>query len=217
MRRFLGGVTAILALVGIGFASYPFFSSLGPSEKVMASNPLLVVDVSKISEGEAKVFEWNGLPVIVLHRSESQLKQLNELEKYRDHDGLLTSVPDPDPEGLILKYRSIKPQYFVVYGWTGNAIQCSSLYTPELYNYPMINGGFEEMCRGAWHDITGRLMKGSWPQGGDLPIPPYEFIDDTTIKVGPENEHVLRQWRSEKQTHNTSLQPTSGRVAALLG
>lgn len=214
MRQFLIGITALIALVGVGFASYPFLSSLGPSERVMAGDPLLRVDVSKIAEGEEKVFEWNGLPVVVLHRSKEQLKQLSELEKYRAHKGLITSVPDPD--GLIKKYRSIKPQYFVVYGWTGNAIQCGSFYTPELYNYPNINGGFSEMCRGAWHDITGRLLRGSWAEGGDLPIPPYEFIDDTTIKVGPVNEHVLRQWRSKKQTHNTSLQPTSA-LTRLLG
>ena len=214
MRHFLTRITTIFILVGVGFVSYPFFSSLEPSERVMAGNPLITIDVSKIPEGESKVFEWIGLPIVVLHRSQAQLEQLSEIENYRDHKGLHTSVPDP--VGLIQKYRSIKPQYFVVYGWTGNSIQCGSFYTPVLYTFPNIKGGFSEDCRGAWHDITGRLLRGSWQEGGDLPIPPYEFIDNDKIKIGPVNEHVLRVWKSN-QTHNTSLQPTSDRYAALLG
>lgn len=215
MRRVLASITAFVALAGLGLACYPFFASLGPSERTMAGVPFLIIDVSKIPEGEAKLFEWNGLPVVVLHRTKEQLEELTEIQKYRDHKNLITVIPDP--EGLIYRYRSVKPQYFVVYGWTGNAIQCGSVYTSEFYNYRTIKGGFSEACRGAWHDVTGRLLKGSWTEGGDLPIPPYEFIDDKTIKVGPANEHVLREWRSMTQTHNTSLHPTSGRDAVLLG
>ena len=161
----------------------------------MSNNPEVIIDISKIPEGEVKRVKWNGLPVIVLHRTKAQIEQISELENYRQNDRLITSIQDPT--GLIAEYRSIKPQYFVVYGWTGNAIQCGSNYTPSLDPYPSINGGFLEMCRGAWHDVTGRLLKKSWPEGGDLPIPPHKYLTGTTIKIGPSDERILHKWRKK--------------------
>jgi ubiquinol-cytochrome c reductase iron-sulfur subunit len=195
MKRILARLTILLALIGIGFVCYPFIASLKPSEKILTENPEVIIDLSTIQEGEAKRVKWNNLPVIVLHRTKAQIAQISELNGYRANDQLLTSVPEP--KGLIAKYRSIKPEYFVVYGWTGNAIQCGSNYTSVLSNHPAIKGGFTELCRGAWHDVTGRLLEWSWLEGGDLPIPPHQYITDSTIKLGPVGEDILHEWRSK--------------------
>jgi hypothetical protein len=110
----------------------------------------------------------------------------------------------------------VNPEYFVVYGWTGIAVQCGSSYSATLENYPSIMGGFSEMCRGAWHDTAGRLLKGSWLEGGDLPTPPYKFISNSVIELGRDRKNILRKWRNKEQTHNTSLQPISA-LSRLLG
>jgi len=161
---------------------------LSPSAKILADNPEVTIDISKIPEGEAKRVKWHNLPVIVLHRTKMQIAQISKLNSLRAKSQLVTSVPDPI--GLIPEYRSIRPEVFVVYRWTGNAVQCGSNYTPSLDLYPSVNGGFLEMCRGAWHDVAGRLLKQSWLEGGDLPIPPYKFLTGTTIVIGPADEHV---------------------------
>ena len=37
-------------------------------------------------------------------------------------------------------------------------------------------------CHGSHYDSSGRIRKGPAPE--NLAVPPYEFINDTTIKIG---------------------------------
>ena len=37
-------------------------------------------------------------------------------------------------------------------------------------------------CHGSHYDSSGRIRKGPAPE--NLAVPPYEFISDTTIKIG---------------------------------
>ena len=37
-------------------------------------------------------------------------------------------------------------------------------------------------CHGSHYDTSGRIRKGPAPK--NLLVPPYEFVDDTTVKIG---------------------------------
>ena len=43
-------------------------------------------------------------------------------------------------------------------------------------------GGWFCPCHGSHYDTSGRIRRGPAPK--NLAIPPYEFLDDTTIKIG---------------------------------
>ena len=43
-------------------------------------------------------------------------------------------------------------------------------------------GGWFCPCHGSHYDTSGRIRKGPAPK--NLPVPPYEFLDDTTILIG---------------------------------
>ncbi len=195
MKRTLITVTATLLLTGIVVGTYPFIAALKPDAAAVHHAGIKRIDVGAIPEGEARRYEVYGLSIIVLHRTPQQLQQLSEITEYRLNPQLTTKVPDP--EGIDPQLRSFRPEYFVVYGWTGNAIQCGSHYRSHINITPYANG-FQEECRGSWHDVTGRLLRWSWAEGGDLPIPPHHFVDDTTIEFNIDNEHYLHMWRQER-------------------
>lgn len=195
-RKILSAATLALVALGLAGGAYTLLSTFGPSEAVLASQGVSEIDLGAIPPGHSVTVEWHDLPVTVLHRTEDQLKQLPTLENLRLNREVTTAVPDP--EGLIPELRSYTREYFVVYGWTGNAIQCGSKYAADIrYVHPGVKGAFEELCRGAWHDVTGRLLKKSWAEGGDLPIPPHSVIDGGRVKLGPVNDNLLRQWRNQ--------------------
>jgi ubiquinol-cytochrome c reductase iron-sulfur subunit len=37
-------------------------------------------------------------------------------------------------------------------------------------------------CHGSHYDTSGRIRKGPAPK--NLPVPAYQFLDDTTVKIG---------------------------------
>ena len=43
-------------------------------------------------------------------------------------------------------------------------------------------GGWFCPCHGSHYDTSGRIRKGPAPE--NLPVPPVEFLDETTIKIG---------------------------------
>jgi ubiquinol-cytochrome c reductase iron-sulfur subunit len=43
-------------------------------------------------------------------------------------------------------------------------------------------GGWFCPCHGSHYDSSGRIRKGPAPK--NLPIPAYQFLSDTTIKIG---------------------------------
>ena len=43
-------------------------------------------------------------------------------------------------------------------------------------------GGWFCPCHGSHYDTAGRIRIGPAPE--NLPIPPFEFIDETTLKIG---------------------------------
>ncbi len=43
-------------------------------------------------------------------------------------------------------------------------------------------GGWFCPCHGSHYDTSGRIRKG--PAPANLPVPPYEYISDTVIRIG---------------------------------
>jgi ubiquinol-cytochrome c reductase iron-sulfur subunit len=82
-------------------------------------------------------------------------------------------------------HRSIKPEYSVLVGICTH-LGCIPLFYPTpsaTAPVPSWPGGYFCPCHGSKYDAAGRVFSGV-PAPYNLPVPPYRFVNDTTIRVG---------------------------------
>jgi len=186
-RRFLLAATGALGAVAVAGAATPFFLSMLPSARARAAGAPVDVDLSKIEPGMLVRTEWRGMPVWVLHRTQSMLDSLASTDAI---------VVDPDSEHSMQpaycqnEYRSIQPPWFVVIAICTH-LGCIPL--PELSPGaasglgPDWPGGFFCPCHGSKYDIAGRVFK-DVPAPRNLAVPRYAFVGASRLTVG-EDRH----------------------------
>ena len=181
-RRFLTLATAGAGGLAAAGVAAPLVASFFPSEKAKAAGAAVEIDISKIESGQMLTAEWRGKPIWVVNRTEQQLKDLPTL------DGNLVdpkSETEQQPANCQNDVRSIKPQIWVAVGICTH-LGCSPTYRPDLAPADLgadWKGGFFCPCHGSKFDMAGRVYKGV-PAPTNLVIPPYKYLNDTTILVG---------------------------------
>jgi ubiquinol-cytochrome c reductase iron-sulfur subunit len=183
-RDFLYIATAAVGAVGAVATLVPLFDQMNPDASTLAAGGPVELDVSKIAEGSQVVIYWQQHPIFVFHRSQQTLTELQSSQ-----DTSLLSDPNSE-EAQQAPYatnwhRSIKPEYGVLVGICTH-LGCIPLFYPNaspttpVPNWP---GGYFCPCHGSKYDAAGRVFSGV-PAPYNLPVPPYNFINDTTIQVG---------------------------------
>ncbi|MCQ8879526.1 ubiquinol-cytochrome c reductase iron-sulfur subunit [Pseudoalteromonas shioyasakiensis] len=182
-RRFLTIATSVVGGVGAAGAAVPFIASWNPSERAKSAGAPVEVDISKLEPGQLIRVEWRGKPVWVVSRTPKMLEQM------KAHEDQLRDPQSQEPQQLESStndYRSIRPEIFVAVGICTH-LGCSPGF---------LNGGFGEKvegtddgfycpCHGSKFDMAGRVFQ-AVPAPLNLEIPPYTFLDETTILVGEE-------------------------------
>ncbi|RYG61514.1 MAG: ubiquinol-cytochrome c reductase iron-sulfur subunit [Alphaproteobacteria bacterium] len=160
-RQMLVNATTAFGLAGAACVALPFIQSMNPNRAVKA---LATIDVSltEIPLGEAKTFLWQGKPVFVWHRNETQISEA------RKGDATATLHPENDAD------RVQKAEWLVVMGVCTH-LGCVPMRGGEF-------GGWRCPCHGSQFDDSGRVRQG--PAGTNLEVPPYRFLDDNTIRIG---------------------------------
>lgn len=76
--------------------------------------------------------------------------------------------------------RTEKPEWLVMVGICTHlgCVPLGQKVTQPKGEY----GGWFCPCHGSHYDTSGRIRKGPAPT--NLPVPPYEFLNDTTIRIG---------------------------------
>jgi ubiquinol-cytochrome c reductase iron-sulfur subunit len=127
---------------------------------------------------------WSERPVFVVNRPQAALDQLRDPK-------LLAQLRDPDssewqqPPYAVNWHRSIKPEFLVLVGVCTH-LGCIPLFEPKpdpsnpAPNWP---GGFFCPCHGSKYDLAGRVY-GGVPAPYNLPVPPYHFPNEKTLRVG---------------------------------
>lgn len=184
-RRFLTATTAVVGGVGIVSVAVPFIKSWEPSARAKAAGAPVTQSLAKIESGQMLTVSWRSLPVFVVNRTKAQLDALPTVD---------SRLVDPKSDGASASQqpayaqnetRSIKPEWLVVVGICTH-LGCVPDYVPEIKPEPFDphwKGGFYCPCHKSRYDLAGRVFEGV-PAPKNLQVPPYHYIDDSTIQIG---------------------------------
>ena len=161
-----GGMTGVATLASV----WPLVNSLNPAADVLALSTT-EVDLSLIEVGQRITVMWQGKPVFVDHRTAEQIDAAANISQ-EEFDDLIDPEADAD--------RVQKPEWLVMVGVCTHlgCIPKGQKSGDPLGEY----AGWFCPCHGSHYDTSGRIRKGPAPL--NLPVPPYEFLDDTTIRIG---------------------------------
>ena len=166
-RDFLHLTAVAVGAVGAGFAVWPLISSMNPSAEVLALAEV-EVDISPIEVGQAITVTWQGKPVFIRHRTPEEIAAADAVE--------IADLPDPEADAD----RTEKQDWLVIVGI------CTHLgCIPKGQKAGEPKGQYDGYfcpCHGSHYDTSGRIRKGPAPK--NLPVPPYQFVDNTTVKIG---------------------------------
>jgi ubiquinol-cytochrome c reductase iron-sulfur subunit len=181
-RQFLTAATVTTGAVGAVFAATPFVLSWQPSVRARALGAPIEVDVSKLEPGAVLTVQWRKQPVWIVHRTPEMLEQLTRnTSLLKDPD----SSKSTQPEYARNEARARKADYLVLIG-TCTHLGCLPKARFQMgvgEGGPEWPGGWFCVCHGSRFDMAGRVFKES-PASANLSVPPYDYINDTTIIVG---------------------------------
>ena len=166
-RDFLTLATGALTAVGVASFVWPFINSMNPASDVLAL-ATTEIDLSPVKLGQAITVVWRGSPVFIRHRTAEEIADAGKVS--------IAELIDPETDAMRVK----KPEWLVMVG------VCTHLGCVPLGQAPGDPkgefGGWFCPCHGSQYDTSGRIRKGPAPK--NLPIPPYEFMTDSLIKIG---------------------------------
>ena len=184
-RRFLTAATAVVGGVGVVSVAVPFIKSWEPSARAKAAGAPVTQSLVKVESGQQLIVGWRSLPVFIVNRTKDQLAAL---------PGQNSRLVDPKSDGSSAqqqpKYaqnetRSIKPEWLVMVGICTH-LGCVPGYVGEMKPEPFDpswQGGYYCPCHHSRYDMAGRVYQGV-PAPKNMQIPPYHFIDESTIQIG---------------------------------
>jgi ubiquinol-cytochrome c reductase iron-sulfur subunit len=161
-RDFLYVAAGGIGAVGTAMAIWPFVDQMNPSADVLALSTT-EVDISAIEVGSEITAVWQGKPVFIRHRTEQEISAAEAVD--------INTLPDPQADAE----RAENPEWLIMVG------VCTHLGCVPLKEAGDFNGWFCP-CHGSHYDTSGRIRKGPAPL--NLAVPPYAFLDDTTVKIG---------------------------------
>ncbi len=184
-RDFLYIATGAVAAVGGALAVWPLIHQMNPDASVMAL-ATVEVDLTPIAVGQAITLKWRGNPVFVRHRTPAEIEAAKAVNPQELIDPLARNqnVPEGSPATDQNRVVGEKESFIVMMG------VCTHLGCVPIGNageYAVVEGsartgGWFCPCHGSHYDTAGRIRKGPAPE--NLAIPKYEYLTDTTIRIG---------------------------------
>jgi ubiquinol-cytochrome c reductase iron-sulfur subunit len=183
-RDFLYLATIATGTLGVIATAWPLIDQMEPSADIRAAGGPVEIDLGALGPGQQVIVLWQSKPIFVVNRPAEALKTLQE-------GSLRGQLRDPDSQALQQPpyaenwHRSVKPQYLVLVGICTH-LGCVPKYRPDVNasdlpaNWP---GGYFCPCHGSRYDLAGRVFQGV-PAPYNLPVPPYHFVNDKTLRIG---------------------------------
>lgn len=175
-RDFLYIATGAVGVVGGVLVAWPLVDQMNPDQAALAL-ATIEVDISSIETGQSLTVKWRGKPVFIRNRTEKEINDAKAvpLSDLKDpvarNDNLTASATAADENRAAVG----KENWLVQLGVCTH-LGCVPLGEQGPY------GGWFCPCHGSVYDTAGRIRQGPAPE--NLLIPKYEFISDTTIRIG---------------------------------
>ena len=174
-------MTTAGAVIGAGAIAWPFIDFMEPSADVVAAGAPIDIDLSKIAAGQQIVVLWRGAPMLIVDPTPSALKTLQAPD-------LVSRLSDPksstlqQPPYAVNWHRSVKPEYAVLVGICTH-LGCLPNFMPSpdpttpVANWP---GGISVRVTARNTTLPDGFIR-VFPV--NLPVPPYRFVDDKTVRM----------------------------------
>ena len=183
-RDFLVLMAGALGAVGAASALWPFVASLNPAADTIAAGAPIDVDLSPLQPGQQITVLWRGRPAVIRRRTGEELASLQapqDIARLADPASLAAQQPDYAKNW----HRSANPEYLVMVAICTHlgclpGFEAAGSAAVAVDNWP---GGYFCRCHGSKYDLAGRVFK-SVPAPYNLPVPPYHFVGDATLRVG---------------------------------
>ena len=166
-RSFLQLSTISLGAIGTAGFIWPFLKSMNPAEDTLALGST-EVNIADIEEGQGITVKWRGKPVFIRKRTQEEISEAKAVK--------LEDLKDP----AIDDDRVKKDEWLVLVGICTH-LGCVPL-GQKITDMKGEYNGWYCPCHGSHYDTSGRIRKGPAPE--NLAVPPYSFLNDTTIKIG---------------------------------
>jgi ubiquinol-cytochrome c reductase iron-sulfur subunit len=184
-RDFIHIFGVATAAAGAGAVLWPLVSQMNPDASVLALSTK-EVDLSSVSVGQAIKIMWQGKPVFIRHRTAEEIREaentpLSALKDDVARNGNLVGKEEATDNARVTASDGVaRPEWLILVGVCTH-LGCIPLGTSAGENRGDYNGWFCP-CHGSHYDLAGRIRKGPAPE--NLPVPPYQFVSDSVVKIG---------------------------------
>jgi ubiquinol-cytochrome c reductase iron-sulfur subunit len=175
-RDFLYVATGMAGVVGLAGAAWPFIDQMRPDASTLALASI-DVDISAIEPGMSVTAKWRGRPVFIRNRTDEEVAAAREVEIAELKDPLArnANLPAGTPATNDARSPEGRENWIIMVG------VCTHLGCVPLGQAGDFGGWFCP-CHGSHYDTAGRIRTGPAPE--NLSIPLFEFISDTTVRIG---------------------------------
>ena len=168
-RDFINIAAASFGGVGAVAFLYPLINQMNPSADVLALAQI-DVDVSPIQAGQAIKTMWRKQPIFIRNLTAAEQAAANAVDT-----GSLR-----DPQTLDERTKEGHRNWLITLGVCTH-LGCVPLGAAEGEPKGEF-GGYFCPCHGSHYDTAARIRKGPAPR--NLEVPEYEFISDTSVRIG---------------------------------
>ncbi len=174
-RDFFLIATGAMGAVGAAAVAWPMIDQMNPDASALALASV-EIDVSSMEPGQSIKVSWRGKPVFIRYRTEKEVAAARAVP--------LDELKDSDARNANLSGAEATDENRGVVGreeWIIMVGVCTHFGCIPLGEQGDFGGWFCP-CHGSHYDTAGRIRKGPAPE--NLAVPVYEFVDDTTIRIG---------------------------------
>jgi ubiquinol-cytochrome c reductase iron-sulfur subunit len=175
-RDFLYIATGAVGVVGAALVAWPLVDQMNPDKAALAL-ATIEVDVASIQPGQSLTVKWRGKPVFIRNRTDKEIAEAKAvpLSDLKDpvarNDNLAPDATAADDN----RAAAGKENWLIMVGVCTH-LGCVPLGQQGIY------GGWFCPCHGSQYDTAGRIRQGPAPE--NLAVPKFEFISDTTVRIG---------------------------------